>query len=48
MLSNNNNAMKKKVKEMIKMIEADGWFLKSHNGTSHRQYSHPVKKEKLP
>lgn len=39
--------MVKKVREMIKIIEADGWYLKTHKGTSHRQYSHPVKKGKV-
>ena len=32
---------------MIKLIEDDGWYLKAHNGTSHRQYTHPVKKGKV-
>jgi predicted RNA binding protein YcfA (HicA-like mRNA interferase family) len=31
-----------KVREAIKMIEADGWFLVATRG-SHRQYRHPVK-----
>ncbi len=39
--------MKKKVKEMIKIIESDGWYLKSHKSTSHRQYTHPTKKGKV-
>ncbi len=39
--------MKKKVKEMIKLIEADGWYLKKHKATSHRQYTHPTKKGKV-
>lgn len=39
--------MIKKVKEIIKIIEADGWYLKAYKGTSHRQYSHPVKKGKV-
>ncbi len=39
--------MIKKVKEMIKIIEDDGWYLKAHNGTSHRQYTHPAKKGKV-
>ena len=39
--------MKKKVKEMIKLIEEDGWYLKSYKSTSHRQYSHPIKKGKV-
>jgi predicted RNA binding protein YcfA (HicA-like mRNA interferase family) len=31
-----------KVSEMIKLIEADGWYLVATRG-SHRQYKHPVK-----
>ena len=31
-----------KVSEVIKMIEADGWFLVATRG-SHRQYRHHVK-----
>ncbi|MEQ9229505.1 MAG: type II toxin-antitoxin system HicA family toxin [Cyclobacteriaceae bacterium] len=31
-----------KVKEIIKLIEADGWFLVAQKG-SHRQYKHPTK-----
>lgn len=33
-----------KVKEMIKLIESDGWYLARHKGTSHRQYHHKEKK----
>jgi len=36
----------KKVKEIIKMLEADGWYLVRHNGTSHRQFKHPTKSGK--
>ncbi len=32
-----------KVKEIIKLIEQDGWSLERING-SHRHYSHPSKK----
>jgi predicted RNA binding protein YcfA (HicA-like mRNA interferase family) len=39
--------MIKKVKEMIKVIEDDGWYLKAHNGTSHRQYKHDTKRGKV-
>jgi predicted RNA binding protein YcfA (HicA-like mRNA interferase family) len=39
--------MIKKVKEMIKIIEDDGWYLKTHSGTSHRQFTHPIKKGKV-
>lgn len=31
-----------KVREAIRMIEADGWFLVATRG-SHRQYKHPTK-----
>lgn len=31
-----------KVKEIIKLIEEDGWFLVTQKG-SHRQYKHPTK-----
>jgi predicted RNA binding protein YcfA (HicA-like mRNA interferase family) len=36
-----------KVKTVIEVLEADGWFLYRHNGTSHRQFKHPVKKGKV-
>ena len=32
-----------KIRDVIKMIEADGW-VKDHQTGSHRQYAHPVKK----
>jgi predicted RNA binding protein YcfA (HicA-like mRNA interferase family) len=35
-----------KVKEVIDLIEADGWRLDSQNG-SHRQYEHPTKPGKV-
>jgi len=35
--------MIKKVREMIKIIKADGWYELPGNGSSHRQYKHPVK-----
>jgi predicted RNA binding protein YcfA (HicA-like mRNA interferase family) len=31
-----------KVREAIRVIEADGWFLVATRG-SHRQYKHPTK-----
>jgi len=34
--------MIKKVREVIKIIENDGWFLHSQVG-SHKQYKHPIK-----
>ncbi|MEW6489699.1 MAG: type II toxin-antitoxin system HicA family toxin [Thermodesulfobacteriota bacterium] len=32
-----------KVREVIRMIEADGWFLDRTRG-SHRQFKHPIKR----
>ncbi|WP_349654685.1 type II toxin-antitoxin system HicA family toxin [Paenibacillus amylolyticus] len=32
---------------MGKIIEADGWYLASHNGTSHQHYKHPTKKGRV-
>jgi predicted RNA binding protein YcfA (HicA-like mRNA interferase family) len=31
-----------KIREVVKLIEADGWFLVRTKG-SHRQYHHPTK-----
>lgn len=31
-----------KIREIIRLIEADGWFLVATRG-SHRQYKHPAK-----
>lgn len=36
-----------KVSEIIKALEADGWFLAHHKGTSHRQFKHPTKPGKV-
>ncbi|MDI3318703.1 type II toxin-antitoxin system HicA family toxin [Pinibacter soli] len=36
-----------KVKEIIDMLKADGWFLHSQNGTSHRQFKHGSKRGKV-
>ena len=35
--------MRKTVKEMIDLIEKDGWYLVRKKG-SHKQYHHPTKK----
>lgn len=35
--------MRKTVKQMIEIIEADGWYLVRQKG-SHKQYHHPTKK----
>lgn len=42
LLSEQEEAMRKKVKEIIEMIEADGWFLVRQKG-SHKQYKHTSK-----
>ncbi len=36
----------KKVKELIKKVENDGWYLVAQKG-SHRQYKHPEKKGRV-
>lgn len=35
-----------KVKEVIKMLETDGWVLNTTKG-DHRQFKHPTKKGKV-
>lgn len=35
-----------KVREIIKLLEADGWHLK-HTVGDHRQYNHPTKSGKV-
>lgn len=35
-----------KVREVIKMLEADGWYLKRTRG-DHRQFVHPTKPGKV-
>lgn len=35
-----------KVKEIIELLERDGWYLVRTRG-SHRQYKHPAKKGKV-
>ena len=35
-----------KVREVIRLLEADGWYLARTRG-SHRQYKHPTKKGKV-
>lgn len=35
-----------KVKDIIKTIEADGWYLVTIRG-SHRQYKHPIKRGRV-
>lgn len=36
-----------KVSAIIQALKKDGWYLASHDGTSHRQFKHPVKKGKV-
>lgn len=38
--------MTTKVRDLIKLLEADGWFLVDTVG-SHRQYKHPTKAGKV-
>jgi len=38
--------MIKKVREMIKLVERDGWYIRRQKG-SHLQYKHPTKKGKV-
>jgi predicted RNA binding protein YcfA (HicA-like mRNA interferase family) len=35
-----------KVRELISLIESDGWYLVATRG-SHRQYKHPTKKGRV-
>lgn len=35
-----------KVSEIIKMLEADGWYLLETKG-DHRQFKHPIKKGRV-
>lgn len=35
-----------KIRDIIKLIEADGWYKVDTKG-SHRQYKHPVKKGRV-
>lgn len=37
----------KKVKQIIKIIEEDGWYILKQGGTSHRQFKHPTKKGRV-
>jgi predicted RNA binding protein YcfA (HicA-like mRNA interferase family) len=32
-----------KVRDVIKRLEKDGWYLDRQSGTSHRQFKHPTK-----
>jgi predicted RNA binding protein YcfA (HicA-like mRNA interferase family) len=35
-----------KIREIIQMLEQDGWYLVNQEG-SHRQYKHPTKKGRV-
>lgn len=35
-----------KVREVIRLLEKDGWYIKAQRG-SHRQYAHPEKHTKV-
>ena len=45
-ISLNEYMRRYKVSEVIRMLEADGWYLVAQKG-SHRQYRHPVKKGRV-
>ncbi len=36
-----------KVREIIQLLEADGWYLYRHKGSSHRQFKHKTKSGKV-
>lgn len=38
--------MPPRVRDLIKQVEADGWYLVGQRG-SHRQYKHPTKKGRV-
>lgn len=44
--SNKNNMNKYKVKEVIRLLEEDGWKLMTTKG-DHRQFKHPDRKGKV-
>jgi predicted RNA binding protein YcfA (HicA-like mRNA interferase family) len=35
-----------KIRDAIRLVERDGWVLVNYEG-SHRQYKHPVKKDRV-
>ena len=45
-MSTMNDMNRYKVKEVIKMLEEDGWVLMTIKG-DHRQFKHPTKKGKV-
>lgn len=36
-----------KISAIFKRLQDDGWVLYRHNGSSHRQFKHPIKKGKV-
>ncbi len=45
-ITNTRKLKRYKVKEVIRMLEVDGWYLHNQKG-SHRQYKHPIKSGKV-
>lgn len=45
-LSNNTTMKRYKVREVIELLEKDGWFLVTTKG-DHRQFKHPTKPGKV-
>ena len=43
----NNNMKNYKVREVIKLLEQDGWYQLKTKATDHRQFKHPTKKGKV-
>jgi len=39
--------MTMKVRAIISLIKADGWYITKRKSTSHRQFKHPTKKGKV-
>jgi predicted RNA binding protein YcfA (HicA-like mRNA interferase family) len=35
---------KMKIRDVLRLLREDGWYLSRHRGTSHRQFKHPSKK----
>ncbi len=36
-----------KVRDVIKLVQGDGWYEIKRSGGSHRQFKHPVKKGRV-
>lgn len=36
-----------KVREVLRKLKEDGWYLIPSSGTSHKQFKHPVKKGRV-